>query len=373
MSLINEQLKKIDHMGSAEIVFANHASAAFNLRLYTTLKRITADVHQALGENLVALILGGGYGRGEGGVVRRHGKECPYNDLDFTLIVERKGAVNFEALDQISQKYGVELNIHVDFSRPLNLTDIQNFPHWLMWQDLLKGHVVTFGAREILNDHAPASLGNQLPTIEATRLLINRGAGLLWAMRVAQGIEEAPDFDFVRRNYYKCALALGDAMLITHHRYKTHYTGRQEILNQIIAEQPAVKAMELNEIYVEAHHFKFTPDEISIIPKTANEMQELAIKWITVFLYVESQRTGQIFQTIDQYLDWNGLREIEQHRLRKLPRNLIRNLQAKKFSTRYPREELFRTLPKLFTGPDRHRKNWVEDGEKFLQLWRQFN
>ena len=56
-----------------------------------------------------------------------------------------------------------------------------------MWYDLLNGHIVIKGPSDILSAHAPAALKKTLPVIEATRLVLNRGAGLLWALRVVRG------------------------------------------------------------------------------------------------------------------------------------------------------------------------------------------
>jgi len=195
-------------------IYADHGSEMFNARMHDVSLRIGADVEQALGSNFVALILGGGYGRGEGGVVRVDGVEQPYNDLDFTLVVRRKNSVPWDKLDAISEHYEEEIHIDVDFSRPLAIRDIETWPHWLMWYDLLNGHIVIKGPSDILTAHAPAGLKKTLPAIEATRLVLNRGAGLLWALRVVRGAENTPDPDFTRRNYYKCILAMGDGLLI---------------------------------------------------------------------------------------------------------------------------------------------------------------
>ena len=77
--------------------YAGHASAAFNTRMQTWLTALSGDVRQALGENLTALVLGGGYGRGEGGVLLVSGEERPYNDLDLILIVRRKASVPWQS------------------------------------------------------------------------------------------------------------------------------------------------------------------------------------------------------------------------------------------------------------------------------------
>jgi hypothetical protein len=373
MSFLNEQLKKIDDLITTDIIYANHASAAFNLRLYTTIKQITAEVHQALGDNLIALILSGGYGRGEGGVIRKFGKECPFSSLDFTLIVNCKSAVKIAALDQIRMKFGEELNIQIEFSRPFTVNDVRHFPNRLIWQDLLKGHVVTFGSRDILTTNVPESIREPLPVIEATRLLLNQGAELLQAMRILKGVEQGPHGDFVRRNYYQCALSLGDALLITHQRYKTQYTGRDENLARLASENQDIAAINLMPLYTEALRFKFSPDDVPYRHLGEAQLQALAEAWSRVFLYVEGERTGRQFISLDDYVDWNGLREFEQHQIKLLPRNLIRNLQTKKLSLRSPREELFRALPTLLEIGNKPMTHWNEKSEQFLALWRQFN
>jgi len=120
-------------------IYADHGSAEFNARMHDVCLRIASDVEQALGNNFVALILGGGYGRGEGGVIRVDGVEQPYNDLDFTLIVKRRNDVPWNKLDAISEHYEEEIHIDVDFSRPLTLHDIETWrEHYLILMNYLQ-------------------------------------------------------------------------------------------------------------------------------------------------------------------------------------------------------------------------------------------
>src|ERR1700737_1678620 len=85
--------------------YARQGSAEFNVRMHEWLTALSSEVRGVLGENLIALVLGGGYGRGEGGVLRVSGEERPYNDLDFTLIVRRKGSFSAAALEALQHKY----------------------------------------------------------------------------------------------------------------------------------------------------------------------------------------------------------------------------------------------------------------------------
>jgi hypothetical protein len=355
------------------VVYSRDGSAEFNTRLRQDLLRLADDVEQAMGRNLLALILGGGYGRGEGGVIQVNGIEMPYNDLDFTLIVAKKRKAPWHELKAIAAPHASELNIEVDFSRPLTLQDVECWPHWLMWYDLLNGHVTLKGDPNILIQHAPTSLRSPLPAIEATRLLLNRGAGLVWALRIAHGIEVAPDGDFVRRNYYKCALALGDALLITYQRYTTKYLGRDRLLALLEQDEPEVRGFGLQSLYRDALRFKFRPDQVSSDPITDEDLRSIAEAWGTVFLHVEKVRTGSAWSSLQDYVDWNGIREKDQHSVRKLLRNITREFQMGLWDWRYPREALYRQLPVLLDLVQHKDPDWAKASEHFLRVWKRFN
>ncbi len=353
--------------------YTRDGSEAFNQRLHDTLTRIADRVETDMGDNLVSLILGGGYGRGEGGVVIKNGVEMPYNDLDFTLVVRNKTKVPWEKLNALRSEFAEELRIHVDFSRPLTIRDIENWPCWLMWYDLLNGHVTLKGPTDLLQKHAPDDLKKPLPAIEGTRLLLNRGAGVLWSLRIARKLENEPDEDFVRRNYYKCLLALGDALLIAYRRYTTKYFGRDALVKALATDEPKVAVLGLTELYEQALKFKFRPDSVSSEPVSENMLFELAQKWGEVFLLVENLRTVLNLGSLDEYIDWSGIREKDQHTLKPLCRNIIRNLSLGKLGLRYPRENLYRQLPVLLGLGKKNSHDWSMESLEFLKVWDRFN
>ena len=64
--------------------FTAEGDPAVEQAIADMLRRLAEDVRQLADSNRVALYLGGGYGRGEGGVlVTQDGHHLPYNDLDF--------------------------------------------------------------------------------------------------------------------------------------------------------------------------------------------------------------------------------------------------------------------------------------------------
>jgi hypothetical protein len=354
-------------------IYARQASAEFNARLDGALQRLAGDVKRALGGNLIALVLGGGYGRGEGGVVRGEGVERAYNDLDLILVVRRKKAVPQDALGEIRRDYEAELRVEVDFGRPLTPRDIRRWPRWLMWHDLLNGHVVLAGPPDVLRARAPAALQGALPPIEATRLLLNRGAGLLWAARVLRGVEDPPDSDFVRRNYFKCALALGDALLIAHGRFATPYGGRDLLLARLSADCAAVAALRVGPLYGAALRFKFCPDELPDAPPDEGRLHALAERWGAVFLHVECLRAGRPWASLAEYAGWRGAREPGQNGPARWLWNALRNRRWGAWSWRYPRERLYRQLPTLLRLTGAPVADWPAETARFLAVWRRFN
>jgi hypothetical protein len=272
-------------------------------------------------------------------------------------------------LERISEKYHEETGLHIDFTRPMTLGDIASWPCWLMWQDILFGHIIIYGPEDLLTAHAPASLREALPELEASRLLLNRGAGLLWALRVTRGVEAPEDSDFVRRNFSKAALSLGDSLLIAYKRHSVSYKGRDKRLRQLAQTESAVQALDLEMLYEEALRFKFRPDAV---PSEPNEeaLQGLADLWGKVFLQIESKRHLRRWVTLEDYIHWGGLREPEEHMPAKWPRNLARNMQIGLWSWRYPREKLYQRLPVLLGLVAEKPGNWSDASASFLQIWK---
>ena len=353
--------------------YAFQASPEFNQQMGDVLGEIADETARTLGSGLVALVLGGGYGRGEGGVFLRESREEPYNDLDLTLVVTDRSLPALSRLRPIEEHYAARLGIHVDFSRPLTVADIAHWPHWLMWQDLLNGHVVLKGPPDILTANAPASLLAPLPPVEALRLLLNRGAGLLWARRVLAGCEPEPDPGFVGRNYWKAALALGDAILIASQRHQTAYRGRDKVFQLIADQDTTVRDLDLGTLYTQALEFKFSPHRFADKAQTDASLLALAQRWAQALLLVESRRTGRTFTDVTDYAAWQGRREPELSTWSGLPKNLLRNLRLGHLSALYPREGLYRRLPGLLCQVEPGGYAWSAATNRLLSIWRRYN
>ena len=348
-----------------KVVLAQVGSVEFNRELAESVYQIGQRTAQELGDNLVALVLGGGYGRGEGGVVTKNHKELPFNDLDFTLIVAQK-QIPAEALKKVSHEFEKTLEVDVDFSRPLRVCDVKNWPHWLMWHDLLHGHIVVYGEKDILKTLAPAKLWHAPPLIEAARLLLNRGAGLLWSYLILAQGEEKPDPDFLPRNYFKAALAIGDAILMARGIYRTAYSSRADLFQQVLRKEPSLGRLMDHQTYAQALQFRLRPDQNRIQVDLA-KLEEISQRLKRAFLWLEGVRTGRSDMDPPRYQADSSRREPEQNQPGVWPRNLYHNLKLGIPSLAYPREGLYRDFPGLLEKPS------PEPIRKFLKIWHKFN
>ena len=255
------------------------------------LDRLVDDACAAIGREIDALciprlagvVLGGGYGRGEGGAreckveegrgKREEGRgsaECRLsNDLDFFAITE-DGAPEAEtvaaigsALKPISEKWTAKLGIDVDFTVKTPWR-IRHDQERLMIQELLRGYCDVTGKRgeELFSGIAKIDAAN-LPWMEAARLMMNRGMGLLFAKCRIESVEckidgssavesrmSDRDGDFVVRNINKCILGAGDARLIARHAYTWRAEDRAKALGDAL--------------YSAAVEWKFRPSEAPV-------------------------------------------------------------------------------------------------------------
>ena len=194
------------------------------------LEKVLSEMKGSLSGTGLCVVLGGSYGRGDGGVRLDRENGILYNDLDF-FVFARKKCDNAEVLlKEIAGKYEKELKVDVDFSRIMTVNDIKNNTERLMMQELKRGYVPVCGA-DLLAEYLPEIPSEKLPFSEACRLLLNRGMGLFLAgEKLSRG---SVDMDFILRNMYKCILGTGDAMLIAAGQYRWKLQERLEYIGKM--------------------------------------------------------------------------------------------------------------------------------------------
>jgi hypothetical protein len=77
------------------MTFTRDGSPALEALLDQSCSAIGADLREIVPAHLLqALILGGGYGRGEGGVLATPQGDTPYNDLEFFILISGPPRLN---------------------------------------------------------------------------------------------------------------------------------------------------------------------------------------------------------------------------------------------------------------------------------------
>lgn len=258
---------------------------SWNERSFTCVHDLDADsiVRALLGDVKAAVaalelpgfrgvVLGGGYGRGEGGVMSGH---TLYNDLDFFVFLDASES-SFPALlkrlEPVSQKLSKRVGIDVDFTlrtaARLRL-DVRR----LMVQELLRGHVVLAPDEFDLMSWARLSEypADAIPVGEAARLLMNRGMGLLLAAR------PSATGSFVLRNINKAVLGAGDARLVASGRYAWRLVEREAALGDAL--------------YSKACAFKRVPSNVASAVPTWTEARDY---WRAAYDEVLAKRGAEL-------------------------------------------------------------------------------
>ena len=240
-------------------VYTAVQDASVENMLDNALSGIVADISALLPEDSCCVYLGGGYGRGEGGVFRApRGEARLYNDLDFFVFTRGGGHVGRRRINNIlrgvAENWEKKLAVSVDFGPAKEILKLPAVTSRLMFQELKHGHVKLFGSFDAMNG-LPALPPEQLPLDEGIRLLLNRGAGLLMAgERLLSGDK---DSDFIVRNIYKCISGSGDAVLIACGSYAWNGAERVNLLDLFV--QKNRWPVSYVENYAQAYRFKTEP------------------------------------------------------------------------------------------------------------------
>lgn len=215
------------------------------------LARVLSEMAEQLAGTNLCVVLGGSYGRGDGGVRQDKVNGILYNDLDFFVFARQKPENAEILLKELAEKYEKELKVDVDFSRVMSVNDIKNNASRLMMQELKRGYRLVSG-EDLLEEYLPALPAEKLPFSEACRLLLNRGMGLLLARDKIAG--NSADTDFILRNINKAILGACDAFLIARKMYKWSLAERLTAIND--SELSSV----CKQLYAQAVEFKKSPN-----------------------------------------------------------------------------------------------------------------
>ncbi len=282
-----------------------------------------------------ALVMIGGYGRGEGGVEIVDEHERPHNNLDFLLIAETIRPKELRALRErllnalfpIMQKYGIEIDLSV-----VSVWKIRVSPSLIIWYDMRFGHKTILGDPNYVPSLTRFRPEN-IPSRDALRLLVNRGTLLVINEQLLEEKNgETEHRERVIRNIMKAIIGYGDALLFFLGEYHWSYAERQKRMKDQGDVPPEFRVR-----YDEAAEFRFQPDYARYESRDLRAwMTELRSELEPVHRMCEARRLGVKSFTWDAYLNL-ALRHAlfdEPFSLRAWARKAAHMIRR----TRYPRE-----------------------------------
>lgn len=347
------------------------------LSIYTDQQRFTLDgsgeLEQQLEElcqricravrNLVpppkleALVLGGGYGRGQGGVLKTEAFESPYNDLDFYIFLRGNFLANVRrfrrSLQRLEQDLSTEAGLHIEFKVD-SLQKLRRGPVSIFTYDLVSGHRIIFGGDGVFDGCGHHADPVNIPAFEATRLLLNRCSGLLLCKELLlKNSLSSEESDFIGRNHAKVQLALGDALLALDSKYHWDCLERSRRLRGF---RPADTGAILPRVL--RHHsagvrFKLHPNrEQKALEQFKSEHRALTNLALEEWLWIENKRLKTSFSDCRQY----SFSDVDKCAVGGFWRNLLLNMRTFGATTtfdrnaaRYPRQRLLNALPLLLS------------------------
>ena len=204
-----------------------------------------------------AVVLTGGFGRGEGALSREPGDAGrPFNDFDIVIVGARPG-VPGGVLAGLKSGLATALGAdYVDLGY-VRASSLAGAEPTVFLYELKAGSRVLWGSERAL-DAVPAFEPFDLPLTEGTRLFLNRGLSLL-ALLLA--IERREDAAALRKSaataWSKAVLAAGDALLLERRLYHWSYVTRVQRMEEVGG---GFAGGEFVREYRDAAFFKLTAD-----------------------------------------------------------------------------------------------------------------
>ena len=279
---------------------------------------------------LTAIILVGGFGRGEGSVRIINGTVKPLNDYDLVVVSEdyTKSHALSKLSKRLAQKIGIDfVDIGLLSPRALSFLSPAIFSY-----DLKYGSRVIYGDPNVL-EQIPNYLSEDIPLCEGMRLLFNRMAEIVGRFsleRFHRSLAPA-ETQYMTNSVNKVLMACGDALILLQKRYHYLYQRRQEIFREIFQsnryEFLDVASFELiNQAYAE----KLAPGDTDRKVPTTFLLEVLPLLKKIFFIYIEQYLESKITnlnEGAQKYLDCHA-----QKNILRIAKNLVKSFSLRNYS-----------------------------------------
>lgn len=332
-------------------------SDALERHLADACDKVLAGVRRLIPASILeGLLLGGGYGRGEGGVLKTPAGDRPYNDLEFYVFVRGNPVLSERRyrrpLHLLGEELSREAGLDVEF-KVLTLRKLSRSAPSMFFYDLLAGHRWQLGDDSLLSGCEHLRDPARIPLHEATRLLMNRCSGLIFsAERLARKSFGPAEADYVARNLAKAQLAFGDVVLAARGQY--HWSCRERGVRLLsLAIPDLLPGPELIRHHAAGVAFKLHPVRSTEPRETlATRHHELSALGRRLWLWLERERLNLPFESIREYAFSPANLCPESWALRNWLLN-IRTFRGRGLTcVTYPRQRLLQALALLLWEPE---------------------
>ena len=294
--------------------YSLYGSPDFDQRVDADMEKIVKAIQKdPEGSHVKAIVLLGGYGRGEGTPLSVNGVEMPFNDYDLVVVSSHYSRGFTQRIRQLEPLLTEQLGIPVDLY-PHTFYTLKRAERSLLNYEMQRGHRVIWGSSKVLSMMPEISLKN-LSLSEGTRLLMNRGKLLLdmdcrLSSSVALSDEEAIHF---RKFLWKNHLAFGDCLLLANNAYDVLYQVKEKVIDKFRATEQVPEVDWMISAYRRAIAFKQKGD-LEILNGTAlmEEWRYTKEYWLKFFLWFESMRLGVSLRSSEDYCEKIALKETKQ-------------------------------------------------------------
>lgn len=258
---------------------------------------ITQELVQVFGDNISALMLVGGFGRGEGAVLVENGQVTPVNDYDLVMIVDHP--CDLSRIDEIRRNLAERLGVWwVDIST-YTVAKLRRLRYTMYAYDLKYASQVIYGDPSILS-LIPEMDPTKMPLAEAEVQFYTR----LWCFLgpfSARFLEQQPTDEerfFLANQLSKALLACSDALLILNGLYHHSYVERLRRFEETFYNRDG-----LLQLIREATEFKLCPTR-NISYDTIERWFQVRQMFLDTMWDFVSQMYGREFQGWQHYAWW---------------------------------------------------------------------
>jgi len=280
-----------------------HDDPIIEKRIEKDMQYITARILDTC-TDVKAIILAGGFGRGEGSVTFRNGIPRPMNDYDL-MIITQSGHRNRETLEELSQSLAKTLEIDFVDLAVMSLGSLRKLPPTIFNFEMKYGSSVIYGPKSAL-DLIPNFKAEEIFPIDGMILLMNRMGDILGRHNpLLQNCKlSAKELEFISIPLHKALLACGDSLVRMHGQYNVSYQNRSATINELerLGKISFMSQAELDRIRF-AYKEKLNPSQFVFDNPTA-VLKEILPMYRKVFLRFADFTFKAQCTTIEQAVDF---------------------------------------------------------------------